>query len=118
MEAALVAADVGVPTCTVHMILHGLARTALSTTSRNVLRAHLRLHEAEFAVALSWCWHVHHRKAPAVLANVSISTSTICVVDFGASSACKYAHFRLFEVDWMVISLTVVGVRGNDRWII
>ena len=93
MEATLVAADVRVTTRTVHMILHGLARTALSTTSRNVLRAHLRLHEAEFAVALGRCWHVHHRKASAVLTNVSVSTSAIGVVDFGASSACKYAHF-------------------------
>ena len=93
VEATLVAADVGVTACTVHMILHGLARTALSTTSRNVRRTDLRLLKAEFAGALGRSWLVHHRETPAVLTNVSVSTSAIGVVDFGAPSACKYTHF-------------------------
>ena len=94
IEATLVAADIGVTTCSVHMILQVLARTALTTTSRNMLRAHLRLRKAELPGALSRGRHVHHRKTPAILANVSISTSAISVVDFGTPSACKYAHFN------------------------
>ena len=93
IEATLVAADIGVTTCSVHMILQVLARTALTTTSRNMLRAHLRLLKAELSRALSRSRLIHHRKTPAILANVSISTSAISVVDFGTPSACKYAHY-------------------------
>ena len=93
IEAALVAADIGVTACSIHMILQVLARTALTTTSRNMLRAHLRLLKAELSRALSRSRLVHHRKTPAILANVSISTSAIGVVDFGTPSACKYAHY-------------------------
>ena len=93
IEATLVAADIGVSTCSIHMILHSLARTALTATSRNMLRAHLRLLKAEFARALSRCWLIHHRKTPAIFANVSISTRAIGVVNLGTPSACKYAHF-------------------------
>ena len=99
MEATLVAADVRVTTRTVHMILHGLARTALSTTSRNVRRTKLRLRKAKFTRALSRSWLVHHRKTSTVLANISVSTSAIGVVDFGAPSACKYAHFDRWDGD-------------------
>ena len=99
MEATLVAADVGVSTCSIHMIINGLSRTALSATSRNVRRTNLRLRKAKFTRALSRSWLVHHRKTSAVLANISVSTSAIGVVDFGAPSACKYAHFDRWDGD-------------------
>ena len=93
MEATLVAADVRVTTRSVHIILQSLTRTTLSSSSRNVRRANLRLLKGKSARTLGRCWMIHYCETSAVLANVSVSTSAIGVVYFGAPSACKYAHF-------------------------
>ena len=92
VEATLITVNIGVSTSSIHIILQVFARTALTATSRNMLRAHFRLRKAKFARTLSRCWLVHHRKATAIFANVSISTSAIGVVNLGTPSACKYAH--------------------------
>ena len=92
VEATLITVNIGVSTSTIHVVLQVFARTALTATSRNMLRAHFRLLIAEFARGLSRCWLVHHRKATAIFANVSISTSAIGVVNLGTPSACKNAH--------------------------
>ena len=107
MEAALVAADVRVTSCSVYLILHSLSGTTLTSTSRDVLRTHLRLLKAKCPRALSRCRIVHYRKTTAVLTNVSVSTSAIGVVYFGAPSACKYAHYFCFVVEWIIGSMAV-----------
>ena len=92
VEATLITVNIGVSTSSIHVVLQVFTRTALTATSRNMLRAHFRLLKAEFARCLSRCRLVHHRKATAILANVSISTSAIGVVNLGTPSACKNAH--------------------------
>ena len=92
MEATLVATDIRVTTRSIRMILDGLARTALSSTSRDVRRTHLRLLKAKCPRSLCSCWMVRYRKTTTVIANVRIPTSTIGVIYFGPPGACKYAH--------------------------
>ena len=80
--------DVRVTACTIDMVVNSFSRASLSTTSRNMLGAHLRILRPDGASSHRTCWVVHVGEATAVFANISVSTSAIRVVDFGATCAC------------------------------
>ena len=74
------------------MVVHCFSGAALAATSRNMLRADLRVLESNTTTAHGTSWIIVHGEATAVPGHVRVSTSAICVVDLGAACACKDAH--------------------------
>ena len=74
------------------MVVHCFSRAALATTSRNMLRADLRVLESNTTTAHGTSWIIVHGEAAAIPGHVRVSTGAVCVVDLGAACACKDAH--------------------------
>ena len=74
------------------MVVHCFSGAALAATSRNMLRADLRVLESNTTTAHGTSWIIVHGEAAAIPGHVRVSTGAVCVVDLSAACACKDAH--------------------------
>ena len=91
-ETAMVSMDVRISASAVHLVVDSLARAALATTAGNMRRADLTNGGTESATTPGGCCLVHLGKATAILADVGVPTSAVCVVDFSSTCSCQDAH--------------------------
>ena len=80
--------DVGVAACAIDMVVDGLTRTALATTSRYVLGTHVGHRGSQATPSHRACWVVHAREPATITGNIRVSTRTICVIDLCTTCTC------------------------------
>ena len=80
--------DVGVAACAIDMVVDGLTRTALATTSRDMLGTHVGHLGSQTTPSHRTCWVVHAREAATIAGYISVSTGAICVVDLCTTCTC------------------------------
>lgn len=92
-ESPVIKVNVRVATSTVRLVVNAFARTALTSATRDMLRAQRDYSSTERTAFECCSGQVYHREATTVITNVGVSASSVGAVDLGATCICKNAHF-------------------------